>query len=393
MTFRAYKLRFYPTQAQIEQLEVEFGNARFVWNWAIDLRRKAYARRQERHNYASINRLVTRLKKTRRYCWLSNSTAACLIQKLKDLDHAYECFFKGTSKYPANKRKHGRQSVRYQLDPRHISRLCIPGVHLQLPNLGALKLKWSRVPDAPPKMVTVSRDPSGRYFVSFGVIENIEPVPVANGSVGLDLGIKTLVVDSNGGHVLPRRAYYQYQKQLARADRCLSRRVRGSKRWEKQRRRLARIHSRIADTRLDYLHKLTTSLIRNNQLIAIEDLNLTAMRRNRPWAKALADASFGEIRRQLSYKAEWHGRELVVVDRFAPTSKTCSACGWKNQELTLGDRRWTCTDCGATHDRDVNAAINILNTAGRAGIDARGAWQTPIDATAGPLQLTAGVET
>jgi putative transposase len=392
MEYRAYKYRFYPTAEQRQQLEIEFGNARFVWNWAIGVRRKAYGRRKQRHNYASLSKLVNGLKKTSRYAWLSNSTAACLIQKLKDLDHAYLCFFEGQSKYPVPKGKHGRQSVRYQLDPRHIQRLCVPGKHLQLPNLGVLRLSWSRLPNELPKMVTVSRDSSGRYFVSFGVYEAVQRLPRSNKAVGLDLGIKALVVTSDGEYITPKRSAYRFARQRAQHDRRLMRRQYCSKRWHKQRLRLGKIHARISDSRRDFLHKLTTRLVRENQVIAIEDLNIRGMIMNHCWSKALVDASLSEIRRQLEYKAKWYGRELIVIDRFAPTSKTCSLCGEIKNNLALGDRVWTCEHCQTTHDRDLNAAINVLNTAGRAGIDARGAWNPPKDAAAGLLHQTAGAE-
>jgi len=221
-------------------------------------------------------------------------------------------------------------------------------------------------------MATVSRDPAGRYFVSFSVEEIVQPLPVTDKSVGVDMGLIDVAVTSDGDKVAAPRHLRQAEKRLKRATRIMQRRKQGSGRWEKQRQRVARLHARVADSRADFLHKLSRRLIDENQVIAIEDLNVRGMQRGR-LSKSIGDAGLSELRRQLTYKAVWYGRELLVIDRFAPTSKVCSACGC-TAELSLSDREWTCQECGLSHDRDVNAAINILHTASSAGINARGEY-------------------
>ena len=220
-------------------------------------------------------------------------------------------------------------------------------------------------------MATVSRDPAGRYFVSMSVEETILPLPVTDRAVGVDMGLIDVVVTSDGDKVAAPRYLRKAEKQLKKAQRILSRRQKGSNRRERQRQRVARLHAKVADSRQDFLHKLSRRLIDENQVIAIEDLNVKVMHQTRKLAKAALDTGLGELRRQLEYKADWYGREVIVIDRFAPTSKVCSACGCTT-ELSLSDRMWTCQDCGEHHDRDVNAAINILHTASSAGINARG---------------------
>lgn len=372
---KAYKFRFYPTAQQRHQLAVEFGNARFVHNRCLDLRSKAWEERQERHNYVSLNRQVTKWKRGE-FPWLADSAACCLTQCLMDQDKAFKNFFEKRGRYPRFKSRYDRQAVRYQLDQRQIERAYQAGEFLKLPKLGGLNIRWSQVPAGVPKMATVSKDPCGRYFVSFACEVEIQPLPLTGKTVGLDLGIKDVVVSWDGERVTksgnPRHLKRQL-KHLKRQQRRLSRMQKGSNRRRRQRLKVARIHARIAASRADFLHKTTTALIRQADVIAIEDLHIKGMVKNHCLAGAIADVGMGELRRQLEYKAAWNGRQVVVVDRWFPSSKTCSACGSYQARMPLSVRAWTCPDCGTRHDRDANAAKNIRRfaTGGEPGIARR----------------------
>ena len=384
ITQRSYKFRIYPNAAQRKQLAVEFGNARFVYNRCLDLRSKAYEADKTRHNYVSLNRLVTEWKRGE-FPWLADSAACCLTQALIDQDKAYKSFFEKRGRYPRFKSRYDRQAVRYQLDQRQIERTYKAGEFLKLPKLGALKVRWSQVPTGIPKMATVSKTPDGRYFVAFSCEVEIQSLPATGNAVGLDLGIKDVVVDSDGWKSGNPRHLKGRLRHLKRQQRRLSRMKKGSNRRNRQRIKVARIHARIAAMRQDFLHKTTTALIRRADVLALEDLNVGGMMKNHHLAGAIADVGMGEFRRQLEYKAAWNGRELRIAGRFAPTSKTCSECQHVMDKMPLSVRQWTCPECGAKHDRDTNAARNILmfSTAGEAGINARGLGKNLSDHVSG----------
>ena len=370
---KAYKFRFYPTAEQRHQLAVEFGNARFVWNRCLALRSQAWEERQERHNYVSLNRQVTEWKRTE-FPWLADSAACCLTQGLMDQDRAFKNFFEKRGHYPKFKSRYDRQAVRYQLDQRQIERTYRAGTFLKLPKLGLLKIRWSQIPAGAPKMATVSKTPDGRYFVSFACEVEIKPLPLTGQTIGVDLGIKDVAVSSDGWKSGNPRHLKGQLKHLKRQQRFLARKQKGSNRRRRQRQRVARIHAKIAAMRQDFLHKTTTALVQRADVIALEDLNVKGMLKNHHLAGAIADVGMGEFRRQIEYKAAWAGRKVIVVDRWAPTSKTCSHCGSYQQKMPLSVREWTCPDCATRHDRDVNATKVILKfaTAGNAGTDARG---------------------
>ncbi len=373
---KAYKFRIEPTAAQRQQLAVEFGNARFVWNHCLNLRSKAWEEHQERHNYVSLNRQVTDWKRGE-FPWLADSAACCLTQCLIDQDKAFKNFFEKRGKYPKFKNRYDRQAVRYTLDQRTIGNNYLAGEFLKLPKLGAVKIRWSQIPAGTPKMATVIKTPDGRYFVSFSCTVEIARLPVTGNVIGIDLGIKDVVVTSDGQKSGNPKHLKRRLKHLKRQQRRLSRMQKGSHRRNRQRLKVARIHARIAASRADFLHKTTTALIHQADGIAIEDLNVKGMVKNHHLAGAMADVGMGEFRRQLEYKAAWYGRTVEVIDRWVPTSKTCSACGSYQAKMPLSVREWTCPDCGMQHDRDVNAAINILkfSTLGNRGLEARGAGQ------------------
>lgn len=403
ITQKAYKFRIEPNAAQRKQLAVEFGNARFVWNRCLDLRTKDYeayraavaagveGATKPSWNYVSLSRLVTEWKRGE-FPWLADSVAACLTQVLIDQDKAFQNFYRRVKNgekpgYPRFKSRYDRQSVRYTLDQRQIANNYQAGEFLKLPKLGAVKVRWSQVPAGIPKMATVSKDPCGRYFIAFACEVEIQPLPLTGKTVGLDLGIKDVVVSWDGERVTksgnPRHLKRQ-MKHLKRQQRRLARMTKGSNRRRKQRVKVARIHARIAAMRADFLHKTTTAIVKSADVIALEDLNVGGMMKNHHLAGAIADVGMHEFKRQIEYKAAWYGRTVVFANRFAPTSKTCSHCGIYRETMPLSIRQWTCPDCGTQHDRDANAAKNIRSfaTAGEAGL-ARGLGKNLSDHVSG----------
>jgi len=354
---KAYKFRLYLTAQQEQQLNIEFGNARFVWNHALNLRQTIYAVMNENMNYVPMNKHINQLKKTDNYGWLVNSAACVLTQKLIDLDTAYINFFKGRAKFPKFKKKSHAQSIRYQLDQRQIERTYTAGELLKLPKLGEINIRWSQIPTGTPKMATLSKTASGKYFVSFACEVEVEAKPKTGKSVGIDVGIKDVMVTSDGFHSGAPKFTYYYQRKLKKAQRILSRKTKGSNGWKKQRILVARIHEQIANSRKDFLHKLTTKIVNEYDHISLEDLNVSGMMKNRHLSKAIADVGIFELNRMLKYKADWYGKQVSVIDRWFPSTKTCSGCG-QIHTMKLSDRIMNC-DCGLSISRDWNAAINI----------------------------------
>ncbi len=357
---RAYRYRCYPTSAQAAVLARTFGCARFVYNWALRLRTDAYYDRQERLGYHETSAALTSLKREPSTAWLNEVSSVPTQQALRHLDRAFRNFFAGHAKYPNFHKKHGAQSAEYTTSA---FRWDAEAGTLTLAKMDTpLHIHWSRpLPDGvAPTTVTLSRDTAGRYFVSILIEEAIAPLPLTDGQVGIDLGLHDVVVLDSGEKVGNPRFFAQDEKQLAQAQRRLAKKKRGSKNREKARRKIARMHARIADRRRDFTHQLSTRIIRENQTICIESLHVKAMGKHPTLAKAIHDVGWGEFVRQLEYKAAWYGRTLVKIDRWYPSSKRCHTCGHVLDSLTLATRHWTCPACGVVHDRDVNAAQNIL---------------------------------
>lgn len=370
MVQRSFKFRIYPNAAQRQQLAREFGHARWAWNTCLAWRSHSY-QQGESVTAVDFSRELTQLKKLEPYAWLNEVSSGTLVQKLRDQDRAFANFFAKRAKYPRFKKRSHTQSVRYQIDQRIAASMYRAGELLKLPKLGPLKVVWSRIPVGVPKMVTITMDATGRYFASFGVEQNIEQWPQKTNAVGLDFGVNDVVVTSDGWKSGNPRHLRTMMQRLKHAQRILSRRTKGSGRWRAQRIRVAKLHARIANARRDWLHKLSTRLVRDHGFIAVEDLHVRGMMANRCLAQAIGDVGMSELRRQLEYKSAWHGRVIQAVDRFAPTSKTCSACGLVQDSMPLSVREWSC-ECGTVHDRDVNAATNILNFAVGNTVTARG---------------------
>ena len=367
---RAYRYRCYPTPAQAAVLARTFGCARFVFNWALQVRSDAYQERQERLSYQDTSAALTTLKQQPETAWLTEVASVPLQQLLRHLDTAFRAFFAHHARYPRFKKKRGKQSATYVSSAFRYD--IATQTQTQTPTLTLarmeepLAIRWSRpLPDdagTQPTTVTVSRDTAGRYFVSLLVEEEIAPLPATTGQVGIDLGLHDVVVMDTGEKVGNPHFFQQEAATLATAQRRLAKKRRGSKNREKARQKVARIHARIADRRTDFLQKLSTRLIRENQMICLESLAVKAMGKHPTLAKAIHDVGWGEFIRLLTYKAAWYGRTLIKIDRWEPSTKRCSACGHVLDALSLEVRTWICPNpaCGAVHDRDINAAQNIL---------------------------------
>ncbi|MEU7634583.1 RNA-guided endonuclease TnpB family protein [Streptomyces sp. NPDC039016] len=357
---RAFKYRFYPTDEQAAELSRTFGCVRKVYNLALAARTEAWAR-QERVNYNATSAMLTAWKKTEELSYLNDVSSVPLQQTLRHLQTAFTHFFAKRAKYPRFKsRKKSRKSAEYTT-----SGFRFRDGRLTLAKMSEpLTIVWSRpLPEgATPSTVTVSQDSAGRWFVSM-LCEDpaVKPLPATDTAVGTDVGLDHLLTLSTGQKIANPRHERRDRVRLTKAQRELPHKAKGDgANRAKARRKVARIHARIADRRRDGLHKLTTRLVRENQTIVIEDLTLRNMVKNRSLARAISDAAWAEFRSMLEYKAQWYGRDVVAVDRFFPSSKLCSTCGTLQDKMPLNVRTWTCERCGTTHDRDVNAAKNLL---------------------------------
>jgi putative transposase len=361
---RAYKYRFYPTAQQAELLSRTFGSVRYVYNRALAERSRAWTQERKRVTFADTCRMLTVWKNDPGTGWLYQVSNVALQQGLQHLQHAYASFWARRARYPGFKSKRkSRASATFTTSGFRYRNGQIWLAKTEVP----LNIRWSRpLPEgAAPSTVTVSRDAAGRWHISILVQGPIETLPPATTAVGIDAGITSLVTLSTGEKVTNPRHERRDRARLALAQRRLANKQKGSANRARARVTVARVHARITDRRRDHLHKLSTRLVRENQTVVIEDLSVRNMVRNHCLARAISDASWSELRRQLEYKADWYGRTVIAVDRFYPSSKTCSACGVITATMPLTIREWTCAACGARHDRDVNAA-KVLCAAGLA---------------------------
>lgn len=362
---RSYRIRTYLNGAQVRMLNQWYGSARWLWNWALDMRTKAYQRRKESLTSIAISRKLTQLKTVPKFSWLTKVPATCLTQCLRDQDRAFVNFFRRvkigeTPGYPRFRSRHDNTvSLRFQ----DVSKAKWARGIVSLPKLGPVKLAESLPKAACPDMVTLKREADGHYYVTFGAMVEIALLPVTASVIGVDLGLTHLATLSSGEKIENPRHLANRLRYLRQQQRCLARCVQGSNRRERQRLRVARAHSAVANQRGYALHALTTCLVREHHIICIEDLNVKGMIQHPTLARHIAEASFGEFRRLIEYKARWYGRTVIAVDRWFPSSKTCGQCQHVMDELRLDQREWTCPKCGTVHDRDWNAACNVL-TAG-----------------------------
>ncbi|WP_159282158.1 RNA-guided endonuclease InsQ/TnpB family protein [Rahnella variigena] len=352
---RAYKYRFYPSPDQAELLTQTFGCVRFVYNSVLQWRSDAFKNHQEKIGYADASAYLTSLKKSPDLVWLNDVSCVPLQQSLRHQQTAFKNFFQGNSSYPSFKSKRHKQSAeftasafKYVDGKLYIAKSKIP-----------LNIHWSRSLPSTPSTVTISKDAVGRYFVSCFCEFEPASLPITASTVGIDVGLKDLFVTDSGFKSGNPRYTAKYAARLGLLQRRLSKKMNGSKNRSKARLKVARIYAKIADCRMDALHKATRKLINENQVVCVESLKVKNMIRNRTLSKAIADASWGEFVRQLTYKAEWAGRSMVAIDQFFPSSKLCSCCGFTMKKMPLNVRMWKCPECGAEHDRDINAARNI----------------------------------
>jgi putative transposase len=355
---KVFKYRFYPTQEQKRILAKTFGCVRYVYNWALRTRTDLYYQQSERWYYAQMSTALTLLKKQDDHAWLTEVSSVPTQQALRHLDKAFIHFFEGRAAYPTFKKKHNDQSAEYTR-----SAFKWDGKELTLAKMDEpLAVVWSRpLPEGcNPTTVTVTKDEANRYCVSLVVEQDIKHLPVTNKMVGLDLGIKSMVITSDGHSHGNLKFFAKDERKLAKAQRRHAKKQKGSKNRGKARLKVARIHKRIADRRRDYQHKLSTQIIRENQVVCVESLQVKNMLKNHHLAKAISDVGWGEFVRQLAYKATWYGRVLVKIDKFYPSSKRCHHCGHILDSLDLVIRFWQCPECHTSHDRDINAAKNIL---------------------------------
>jgi putative transposase len=366
-----YNYRLYPSPGQTQALARAFGCARVVFNDGLRARQEAYAAGLPYLTDRELSAWLTTAKTTPERAWLGEVSSVVLQQTLADLNAAYRNFFasvtgkrKGPEVAPPRfrSRKDRRQAIRFTRNARFA---ITAGGKLRLPKIGEVEVRWSRDLPSEPSSVTVIADATGRYSASFVVQAGDDPLPDAGTEVGIDLGLTHFVVLSDGRKVASPRFLRRAERKLRKAQRALSRKAKGSGNRDKARVRVAKVHARVTDSRRDWLHKESTRIIRENQAVYVEDLCIRGLARTR-LAKSVHDAGWSAFTEMLEYKARKHGRTFAKIGRFEPTSQVCSACGVKDGPKPLRIREWTCSACGVTHDRDVNAARNIV-TAGRAG--------------------------
>jgi putative transposase len=368
---KAFKFRIYPNQAEQAALVVQFGHARFVYNMALAARKAHYQEHGKGLNYNDTAYMLTVIKPF--VPWLKDADSQVLQQSLKDLDRAYENYFRmvreGTLPkpqpgqkprkdgmplgYPTFKSKYDEQSIRYP------QRFEVSGSRIKLPKVGSVRAVLHRPLEGKMKNITVSKTRSGKYFVSIQCeVEIDDPIPMP-GTVGIDLGLKSFAVLSTGEQIDHPQYLRKAERRLKRRQRTLSRCQKGSKGREKARLAVARQHEKIANQRKDFLHQTSRRIVNGFGHIKIENLNVCGMLKNHHLAKSISDSGWGMFGGMLDYKSRWQGGLVERVDRFFPSSKTCSVCGWTNQELQLHHRFWVCGGCGTQHDRDHNAALNL----------------------------------
>lgn len=360
--YTSYKYRIYPTKEQQEVLNNTFGCCRFVWNNILDWRSKEYSLNGVKTNYSASSKRLTQIKSE--YEFLRNISAVALQQVLRNQDTAFSAFFKGLAKYPNFKKKYGHQSFRLNDNAFRLKDRTLFLAKIEK----SIKVIWSRKLPTNPSSCTISRTPTNKYYISFCFEKDFEELPTVSSNIGIDLGLKNFLVTSKGEKVKPLKVLRKYEVRLKKYQKVLNMRKKGSNNREKARLKVAKVHEVIANSRKDWLHKLSTKLIRENQSISLEDLNVKGMVRNHKLAKSINDSSWSTFVGFLEYKAENTGRTIHKVSPWFPSSQLCSNCGYRVGKLGLNIRKWTCDNCGISHDRDINAAINI-NTAGLVGIN------------------------
>lgn len=349
------KFRLDPTEDQVILLDKHFGCVRWAYNYFLNQRKEEYLNNNKTITYNKQSALLTQLKKEEETSWLKEVNSQTLQYSLKCLDQAYQNFFAKRTKFPKFKSKRDRNSFTVPQTTR------LNGDRLIIPKFGnGIKMIMEREVRGEIKKATLSKTGTGKYFVSILAEKEYQPVEKTNKKVGLDLGLKDFIVLSTGLKVKNGRFLKQYENVLKLNQKHLSRKTKGSNRYQRQKLKVARIHEKILNSRMDQIHKVSSFLIRNFDTIYVEDLNVSGMMKNHKLARSIGDVGWGKFINTLTYKAQWNDKEVIPVGRFFPSSKTCNSCGWINNSLKLQDRSWKCK-CGLDVDRDLNAAKNILN--------------------------------
>jgi putative transposase len=360
MKHKSYDFRLYPTKEQEVLLSKHFGHNRFVYNYFLRMRSDFYLQNKNAGkkslNYYDCANKLTELKKSEDTIWLKEVNSQTLQQTLRQLDKAYNSFFQKKSKFPVYKKKTKKNSFTV---PQHIK---LEDGKLFIPKFKeGIKINVHRELEGDIAFVTIKKTPTGKYSCSVTCEFDIKELPKTNYEIGIDLGLKEYAILSDGTKYDNHRYFVKSQTSLAFQQRQLAKtKNKDSRTYRSRKLKVARVHEKISSQRKDTLHKISMDIIKNHDVICLEDLNVKGMIQNHKLAKHIQDASWSKFVSMLQYKAEWYGRELILIDRFFPSSKTCSGCGWQKTDLKLSDREWMCEECGVVHDRDVNASINIL---------------------------------
>ena len=368
--YKAFRFRIYPNQMQKTLIRKTFGCNRFVYNHFLHLWQNTYNQTQKGLSYHQCAIQLPKLKK--QYQWLKEVDSISLQSSLRDLADAFDRFFKKQNAYPHFKsKKHPVQSYTTKMVNQNIE---IVGNRIKLPKLGTVRFAKSREVEGKIIKATIRRNPTGKYFISIVAEVDIQPFPSTYSAIGIDMGLKDFVVTSCGERFPHIQSFRRLEERLAKAQKILARRkeralksntpLLGAKNYQKQKMKVAKIHEKIANVRHDYLHKISTYLVKNHDIIGMESLQIKNMVKNHHLAKSIHDASWSKFKDLITYKTEWYGKQKVEVDAYFPSSQLCANCGYHNKRVKdLAVREWTCPNCKSIHDRDINAAINIKNEA------------------------------
>ena len=352
---RTYKFQLLPNKEQEILLNKHFGCVRYIYNYFLNERKEQYQANKKSDNYYAQAKTLTELKKKEDTIWLKEINSQTLQFALRSLDTAYVNFFRGNTQFPQFKSKRKKNTFTVPQFTKVIdSRIYMPKFK------GGIKVNIHRKIKGKVGKFTISKTPTGKYFISILTEQEYQPSKKTGKSVGIDLGLKNFTITSDGIKYKNNRYTKKYERQLKKAQQHLSRKQKGSNMFEKQRRKVTLIYEKISNTRVNNLHKISHQLVSDYDVICLEDLNIKGMIKNHKLAKHIADASWGTFVRFVEYKANWNNKSVIKINRFYPSSKTCNVCGYINQDLNLSIRNWTCPKCFTELDRDENASINIL---------------------------------